>query len=64
MTAIDPAGAAKLEEKPAGLWSDAWDRLRANKIAMLGLGAIVLLILVAIFGPLLTPYDFLTQNLD
>src|SRR6478735_5911053 len=64
MTAIDPAAAAKIEEKPAGLWSDAWARLTANKIAMVGLGAIVLLILIAVFGPLLTPYDFLTQNLD
>jgi peptide/nickel transport system permease protein len=61
MTMIDTV---KLEEKPAGLWSDAWARLTANKIAMVGLGAIVLLILIAIFGPMLTPYDFLTQNLD
>src|SRR5689334_9474607 len=64
MTTIDPASAANIEEKPAGLWSDAWARLTANKIAMLGLGAIVLLILIAIFGPMLTPYDFLTQSLD
>lgn len=62
MSAINPANIA--EEKPAGLWSDAWARLTANKIAMVGLGAIVLLILVAVFGPMLTPYDFLTQNLD
>jgi len=64
MTAIEPTGSIRIEEKPAGLWSDAWARLTANKIAMVGLGAIVLLILVAIFGPMLTPYDFLTQNLD
>jgi len=64
MTAIDRAGIPKLEEKPTGLWSDAWVRLTANKIAMVGLAAIAILALVAIFGPALTPYDFLTQSLD
>lgn len=51
-------------EPPASLWGDAWARLRANKIAMLGLLIIGLLLFVAIFGPWLTPYDFLSQNLD
>ncbi|ODT66448.1 MAG: peptide ABC transporter [Pelagibacterium sp. SCN 63-23] len=63
-TATEPSGVVKPNEPKGGLWSDAWDRLRANRIAMVGLGAIVLLILVAIFGPMITPYDFLTQNLD
>ncbi|KKB06894.1 peptide ABC transporter [Devosia geojensis] len=62
-TAIEPTGASRPAEQ-AGLWSDAWARLRANRIAMVGLAFIALLILIAIFGPWLTPYDFLTQNLD
>ncbi|WEX11276.1 ABC transporter permease [Chelativorans sp. AA-79] len=48
----------------AGLWVDAWARLKANRIAMVGLLLILLMAFVAIFGPWLTPYDFLTQNLD
>ncbi|MHA6689070.1 ABC transporter permease [Devosia sp. A449] len=63
-TTTEPAGLIKPNEPPVGLWSDAWARLRANKIAMVGLGAIVLLVLIAVFGPFLTPYDFLTQDLD
>ena len=51
-------------EPPASLWGDAWARLRANKIAMVGLAIIGLLLFVAIFGPWLTPYDFLSQDLD
>lgn len=51
-------------EPPASLWGDAWARLRANKIAMVGLAIIGLLLFVAIFGPWLTPYDFLSQNLE
>ena len=51
-----PAGA--LERKPASLWGDAWGRLRRNKLALIG-GFIVLgLILIAVFGPYLTPYSY------
>lgn len=63
-TTSEPTSLPQAKEQPAGLWSDAWARLRANRIAMVGLAFIVALILVAIFGPMLTPYDFLTQNLD
>lgn len=51
-------------EPPASLWGDAWARLRANKVAMVGLAIISLLLFVAIFGPWLTPYDFLSQDLE
>ncbi|MDI6830315.1 MAG: ABC transporter permease [Actinomycetota bacterium] len=39
------------------LWADVWYRLRHNKMAMVGLAIIILLVLVAIFAPLLAPYD-------
>jgi peptide/nickel transport system permease protein len=34
-----------------------WLALRANRLAMVGLGIVVLLVLVALFAPLLAPYD-------
>jgi ABC-type dipeptide/oligopeptide/nickel transport system permease subunit len=37
--------------------SDVWRRFRQDKLAMIGLVFIVLLILVAIFAPLVAPYD-------
>ena len=37
-----------------------WIALRANRLAMVGLGIVVLLIVVAILAPLLAPYDPLT----
>ena len=52
------------DEKPTNLWTDAWKRLRRNKLAVTGLGIVFALMLVAAFGPWLTPYDFLSQNLD
>ncbi len=38
-------------------WSQAWRRFRANRIAVGGLVVILLLALMAIFAPLLSPYD-------
>lgn len=52
------------DEPPVSLWRDAWHRLLRNKLAVAGLVMVVILALVAAFGPYLTPYDFLTQNLD
>jgi oligopeptide transport system permease protein len=43
--------------KTRGLWSDAWTRLRKNKAAVVGLAYIGIMLLVAIFGPLLAPHD-------
>ena len=52
------------DERPSSLWRDAWKRLRRNKLALTGLGVIAILVIFAAFGPWLTPYDFLSQNLD
>ena len=48
-------------------WQDAWQRLKRDKLAMFGLFLIVCIFLMAIFGPLLSPYaydeqDFLISN--
>lgn len=47
---------------PAGLWSQGWARFRRSRFGMAG-GAIVLaLYLVALFAPLLSPYDPIAQG--
>jgi oligopeptide transport system permease protein len=66
-THIEPAAnAAAVESCPTrphrSLWGDAWVRLRRNKLALAGGGFILLLSLAAAFAPLITPYDFATQN--
>lgn len=37
-------------------WRDVWRRLKENKLAMFGLGIIVVLILMAIFAPMFSKY--------
>jgi len=48
-----------IEKKYArsSLYKDAWRRLRRNKLAMLGLAIVIILIMIAIFAPFISPYD-------
>ena len=43
---------------------DAWDRYKKNKLALIGLVFIVIMVLLAIFVPMLSPYGFETQDLS
>lgn len=63
MSAIPLSTIDTAEEPPVNLWRDAWQRLKRNKLAIFGLIVIVILAFAAIFGPALTPYDYLSQDL-
>ena len=54
---------AKAIRPHIGFRQDAWLRLKKNRAAMAGLGIIVLSSLLAIFGPLLSPYSYSDQSL-
>lgn len=41
----------------SSLYKDALKRLKRNKLAMLGLAIVIALILIALFAPLIAPYD-------
>lgn len=51
-----------LTRKQRSLWMDAWYRLRRNKAAMAGLFVIIAAGLMAIFAPLIAPYDPIVQE--
>lgn len=44
-------------------WSDAWRRFRANKVAMVSSVILLIIILMAIFQPMFSPYDYDTNDL-
>jgi ABC-type dipeptide/oligopeptide/nickel transport system permease subunit len=48
--------------RPAGLWRDAFRRLRRNRLAMLGATVVLLLCLLAIFADLLAPLPYTKTN--
>lgn len=51
--------------RPAlSFWQDAWRRLRKNKASFIGLCIIVLYVLLAIFAPILSKYDYAAMDID
>ncbi|MBY2918982.1 ABC transporter permease [Rhizobium leguminosarum] len=63
MSAI-PLSTSETVEEPVSLWRDAWYRLKRNRLAIFGLVIVLILGFTAIFGPYLTPYDYLSQDLN
>jgi oligopeptide transport system permease protein len=55
-------GVAK-PQASASLWSDAFGRLRKNKLAMVGLIMVGFVAFIAIFGTFLAPYNYQDQDL-
>lgn len=51
------------KEIKRGQLRDIWRRYKRNKLAVVGLGILVVLLFIAIFEPWLTPYDPFEQNL-
>jgi oligopeptide transport system permease protein len=46
-----------LRRPPRSLWSDAWRRFRKNRLALLGLGYIAFLAVVAVAAPIIAPHN-------
>jgi len=76
MAAI-PAGAMEqivdweVPEQQIGLWQDAWQRFRRNRLAIIGAAVVVFLVLIAIFVPLFVtigiipnPYTQQVENIE
>ncbi|HET8571912.1 MAG TPA: ABC transporter permease [Candidatus Limnocylindria bacterium] len=53
---------ATRSQKPTSLWRDALGRLVRNRLAVVGAILVVLLIIVGVFGPYLTPYNYAYQD--
>src|ERR671921_286384 len=51
-----PEDVEKITGSPVGFWGDAWRRLKRNRIAIVAGCIIILVLALAFFGPLLTPY--------
>lgn len=53
----------KITRPTIGYWADVFRRLKQNKLAMTGLILIIAMIIIAIFGPMISGYDYRTQDL-
>ncbi|WP_371815243.1 oligopeptide ABC transporter permease [Exiguobacterium sp. s18] len=54
----------RIAGKSLNFWQDAWMRLKKNKAAILSLSVIVILVLLALFGPMLSGRDAYEQNIS
>ncbi|MBA7591260.1 Glutathione transport system permease protein GsiD [subsurface metagenome] len=43
---------------------DIWRRLKKNKLALLGLATLLIIFVMAVFAPLIIPYDYAAQNYE
>lgn len=57
------AGDETFHEKADNRWVEMWRSLVANKVALVSMFFIVFLVLVAIFGPFITPYNPIETNM-
>ncbi|MFS8513756.1 MAG: ABC transporter permease [Planifilum fulgidum] len=58
------AEAEAISRPSLSYWQDAWIRLRKNWLAIAGLVILVLLAVMAIFGPHMVDYTYYEQNLE
>lgn len=63
-TGLEAQTAEKLKAKPRNLWKDALRRLMRNKLALIGAFFILLILVCAIFAPLIAPYSYEFQDYD
>lgn len=53
-----------MEQQSQSLWSDAFDRLKKNKLAVISGIVLIFLIVLAIFAPWIAPHSYSYQNLE
>jgi oligopeptide transport system permease protein len=61
--AVDLSEAEKISKPSLSFWKDVSLRFRKNKLAMFGIVLLALLLFMAIFGPMMTKYDYATNDL-
>jgi len=62
-TAAKAIRAPVVEDRPVGLWADAFSRMRRNPSAIIGGLIVAFFLLMAIFAPFIAPYDPTQGNL-
>ena len=53
----------KISKPSLSFWKDVFIRFQKNKLAMVGVVVLLLLVIMAIFGPYMTGYDYATNDL-
>lgn len=60
---INYAEAEKIVGESTSFWKDAWRRFKKNKLALFGVGVIILLAIMALIGEMISGHTYQTTNL-
>ncbi|WP_422660363.1 ABC transporter permease [Paenibacillus sp. EC2-1] len=60
---VDEKQSEVIQRESLSAWRDSWERLRKNKLAMTGLIIMIMIVFMAIFGPMMVNYDYETNDL-
>jgi oligopeptide transport system permease protein len=57
------AAAERITTAPISFLKDAWRRFKTNKVALLGLTILAIILLAAIFGPMIAKHSYSDQSI-
>lgn len=61
---LEEEKAEEIAQETAGFWVESLQRLRKNRGAVIGFIVIIIISILAIFGPMMNSYDYNTQDLS
>ncbi|MDW3950263.1 ABC transporter permease [Staphylococcus saprophyticus] len=54
----------EMQRESKNFWQDAWAQLKINKLAVVGMIGLIIIILLALIGPLLSSHDYAEQDVE
>lgn len=54
----------EMQRESKNFWQDAWTQLKRNKLAVIGMIGLILIVLLALIGPLISSHDYAEQDVD
>lgn len=54
----------EIQRESKNFWQDAWAQLKRNKLAVVGMIGLIIIILLALIGPLLSSHDYAEQDVE
>lgn len=60
----DIAKEPEMQRESKNFWQDAWSQLKRNKLAVVGMIGLIIILILALVGPLMTTHDYAEQDVE
>ena len=54
----------EIQRESKNFWQDAWTQLKRNKLAVVGMIGLIIIIILALIGPLFSAHDYAEQDVE